>query len=60
MLSDSQHYFGRAADVLGLSPMIRAIPYGAESRSSQNASTSVDFTALAGTRFSLAPPRRLT
>ena len=34
--------------------------YGAESRSSQNASTSVDFTALTGTRFSLAPPRRLT
>ncbi len=25
MLSDSQHYFGRAADVLGLSPKIRAI-----------------------------------
>ena len=38
----------------------RRTPYGAESRSSQNASASVDFTALVGTRFSLAPPRRLT
>ena len=40
--------------------LVEACLYGAESRSSQNASTSVDFTALAGTRFSLAPPRRLT